>query len=530
MRWLTLVTLCMSMFIIVVDTTVMNVSISALVVDLNTSVGGIQAAIALYALVMASFMLVGGKLADIIGKKRVFLIGVVVFGVGTFIASISQSLMMLIIGWSVIEGLGSALMMPNIQNILRSNYAGKDRAFAYGIISAVAAVGAAVGPIVGGFLTTYHSWRWAFRLEVLIVILVIVLCRYIAKDEKKTVKASFDYVGALLSVFGWTFIVLGVLLGQTYGFWFAKQPVTFGSVQFTPLGLSIVPFLVCVGIILVTLLFNWQSNQEANGAPGLFKASLLKTDGLAAGFAVRFVQMAVTAAFLFTMPLLFQLTFEFSAMATGRALIPFSLALLVFAILGARLSGRYSAKAIIQVGYLIVIAGLVLIATTVRADAGPDDLNQGAVFGAGLGLIASQILNLVLSSVSAKDTAEVSGLNGTFEQLGNAVGVALVGTMMITGLYSSIDRTIQSSDILSPEQKVIASNTVEKSIQLVSDTQVENALISAGAGQPATDTVITQYSEARVRSFRIGIWFLVFLALLGLIFTLRLPNRKMVGN
>jgi len=178
MRWLPLATLCMSMFIIVVDTTVMNVSISALIVDLNTTVGGIQAAIALYALVMASFMLIGGKLADAIGKKRVFLIGVCVFGLGTFIASVSQSLLMLIIGWSVTEGLGAALMMPNIQNILRAEYEGKDRAFAYGIISAVAAVGAAVGPIVGGFLTTYHTWRWAFRLEVLIVILVIFLCRH----------------------------------------------------------------------------------------------------------------------------------------------------------------------------------------------------------------------------------------------------------------------------------------------------------------------------------------------------------------
>ena len=169
-KWTLLSLLSAAMFIIVIDTTIMNVSISALVEDLNTTVGGIQSAISIYALVMASFMLIGGKLADIIGKKRTFLVGLVIFGVGTSIASFSQSLGMLIFGWSLLEGLGSALMMPSIQTLLRDTYEGKDRAAAYGIISAVGAIGAALGPIVGGFLTTYASWRWAFRLEVLIVI------------------------------------------------------------------------------------------------------------------------------------------------------------------------------------------------------------------------------------------------------------------------------------------------------------------------------------------------------------------------
>ena len=527
-KWMVLITLSMSMFIIVVDTTIMNVSISALIEDLDTSVGGIQAAIALYALVMASFMLIGGKLADILGKKRTFIAGVVIFGIGTFIASTSQSLTMLIIGWSIIEGLGSALMMPNIQTLLRDKYDGSDRAFAYGIISAVAAVGAAVGPIVGGFLTTYYTWRWAFRFEVLIVVAVLILTRYITADKLPADKPSFDILGALLSITGWSALVLGILLGQSYGFWYAKQPFILGSLEIAPLGLSIVPVLIGLGIFLIMLLFSWEQQLEEKGGGGLFKPSLLRTPGLISGFAVRFVQMGTTAAFLFTMPLLFQLSFEFTAMQTGRALIPFSAGLLVFAVLGARLSARFSARRIIQVGFLLTIAGLVIIAGTIEPDAEPSDLATGVVFGMGIGLIASQILNLILSSVSAQDTAEASGLNGTFEQLGNAIGVALVGTMMLGGLTAGIENGINTSTAVPEQHKAALVTAAESSVYLMSDTQLKGELNVIGVSAVEKSEVLSIYALARTQAFQAGMSFLVFIALLGLVMTIRLPKRKLV--
>ena len=213
-KWMLLILLSLSMFIIVIDTTVMNVSISALVVDLNTTVVGIQSAISLYALVMASFMLIGSALAGFLGKKLTFLIGVVIFGVGTFFASLSSTLLTLIIGWSILEGLGSSLMVPNIQTLLRDRYGGKDLAFAYGIISAVSAVGAALGPILGWYLTTFHSWRWAFRLEVLIVLVVLALSYHIENDRPAH-RPRFDLLGAILSVLGFSTVVLSIFDGAT---------------------------------------------------------------------------------------------------------------------------------------------------------------------------------------------------------------------------------------------------------------------------------------------------------------------------
>jgi MFS family permease len=411
-KWTLLSLLSAAMFIIVIDTTIMNVSISALVEDLNTTVGGIQSAISIYALVMASFMLIGGKLADIIGKKRTFLVGLVIFGVGTSIASFSQSLGMLIFGWSLLEGLGSALMMPSIQTLLRDTYEGKDRAAAYGIISAVGAIGAALGPIVGGFLTTYASWRWAFRLEVLIVIGVLFFSNRINPDQLAAKRPKFDYLGAALSIMGWSAIVLGILLGQTYGFWLAKQPLVLGDIELAPFGLSVVPFMVGFGTLIIMLLFRWERTLEQKEGDGLFKPSLFRTKGLMSGFAVRFVQMAIMAAFLFIYPLLLQLSFEYSAMETGLALMPFSIAVLIAAMIGARLSARFSAKRLIQIGFLIGIAGLLTLEFTIQPNISASDLAGGALFGAGVGLIASQILNLILSSVSATDTPETTGLNG----------------------------------------------------------------------------------------------------------------------
>lgn len=282
-KWGTLATLSLAMFIIVIDTTIMNVSISALVVDLNTTVSGVQAVISIYALVMAAFVLIGGKLAAMFGPKRVFVTGLIVCSIGTTIASFSTSLPMLIFGWSILEGLGAALMIPNIQVLLRNAYEGEDRATAYGIVSAVAAVGAAVGPIVGGFFTTYVSWRWAFRSEIAIAIVVLILSRSLAKDVLEGEQPKFDFLGATLSIFGWSSIVMGILLSQKYGIFLAKEPFVIASLEIAPFGLSITPILVGLGVLLILLFFAWERRLEDRGADGLFSPTILAITGIRPG-------------------------------------------------------------------------------------------------------------------------------------------------------------------------------------------------------------------------------------------------------
>ena len=529
-KWSSLIILSMAMFIIVIDTTIMNVSITALVEDLGTTVSGVQAAISIYALVMAAFMLIGGKLGSIFGVKRIFVAGVACFGVGTGIASFSRSLGMLIIGWSVIEGLGSALMMPNIQTLLRKTYDGEDRAYAYGIISAVAAVGMAVGPIAGGLLTTYASWRWAFRLEVLIVIIILVLHGRIKRDSLPEQRPGFDYNGALISIMGWSSIVMGTLLIGDYGLFEAKKALVIGSWEIAPLGLSVAPFIIAFGLLLIMGLFRWERRLEDKGGDGLFKPSLFRVPGLSSGFAVRFVSLFVTAAFMFTFPLLLQLTFEYSAIETGLTLMPFSIALLITAIVGARLSSRFKAKRIIQVGFLTVIAGLVFMEATIQPGLQPSDLASGSLFGAGLGLIVSQILNLIFSSVDAKDTPETTGLNGTFEQLGNAMGVALVGVIMLASLTSGIQKGVEESVPIPEDQRDAVIQSVESGIELVSDSQLYSELEASGASEATRTEVLEIYSVSRTDAFKASIAFLLVVSVAGLILTTGLSDRKLVGD
>lgn len=527
-KWGALITLSLAMFVIVIDTTIMNVSISALVEDLSTTVSGVQAAISIYALVMAAFILIGGKLADIVGKKRIFVIGLIIYGTGTTIASFSESLALLIFGWSFLEGLGGALMIPNIQTILRSEYKGQDLAFAYGIIGAVGAVGAAVGPIVGGFFTTYFSWRWAFRTELLIVIIVLILSRNLRKDQLLEQRPRFDFLGAILSVLGWSTIVFGILLSQRYGLFLAKEPFVIGGFEIAPLGLSITPVLLGIGIILIILLLAWERHQEATGGDGLFKPSIFETVGITAGFATRFMQVGITAAFLYIFPLLLQLSFEFTAMETGLALMPFSISMLVLAIVGARLSDRFLAHQIIRVGWILAAAGLGALGASIQPGATFADLALGGLFGMGVGLIASQILNLILSSVDAQETAETAGLSSTFEQLGNSIGVALIGTVMLTTLSSGLAQGINDSAVLPEESKASLVNAAEEGVQLMSDSQFERGLDEVGADSEMAGELQTIYGESRTAAFQAGVALLIFAALLGLVLTISLPKRKLV--
>jgi MFS family permease len=527
-KWGTLITLSLAMFIIVIDTTIMNVSISALVKDLNTTVSGVQAAISIYALVMAAFILIGGKLADMFGPKRVFVTGLIVYSIGTTIASFSSSLPMLIFGWSILEGLGAALMIPNIQVLLRNAYEGEDRATAYGVVSAVAAVGAAVGPIAGGFFTTYVSWRWAFRSEIAIAIVVLILSRSLAKDVLEGERPKFDFLGAILSIFGWSSIVMGILLSQKYGIFLAKEPFVIGSLEIAPFGLSITPVLVGLGFLLILLFFAWERRLEERGADGLFSPSILGITGIKPGMAVRFLHMALMAGFLYLVPLMLQLSFEFTAMRTGLALMPYSVSLLIMAIVGSRLSSRFFANRLIQVGFVLAAAGLGLMAASIQPDATPEELVLGAVFGAGVGLVASQILNLIISSVSAEQTPETAGLTATFEQLGNAIGVALIGTVMLGALASGLQEGVAASTVIPNEAKDPLVEVVEQGVQLMSDTQLRTGLLEQGVSEAGIAELNAIYATSRTGAFKAGVSLLIYASLLALVISLWLPKRKLV--
>lgn len=250
-----LIALSLAMFVLVIDTTIMNVSISALISEFQTDVTTVQAAITLYSLVMASLMITGGKIGDIIGRKKTFRVGLIVYGTGSFLTAVSPSMAVLFLGWSILEGLGATFVMPSIQTLVTSNYSGADRAFAYGILGGITASAVALGPIIGGWLTTAYTWRLAFAGEVVIVLLILWTSRSIIDAPLESgARPQMDIVGSIISALGIGFFVFGILLAGKYGWLKARQPFVIGGIEISPFGLSPAPLLI-LGGILVLLVF-----------------------------------------------------------------------------------------------------------------------------------------------------------------------------------------------------------------------------------------------------------------------------------
>lgn len=515
-------------FVVVLDNTIMNVSITALVKDLSTTVSGVQAAISLNALMMAAFVLMGGKLADIIGMKRTFLTGAVLYVGGSLLASFSNNLMVFILGWCAIQGFGAAMMLPNVNTIIRSNITGKARAQAYGSMAGVNALGTAVGPLIGGFLTTYFSWRWAFRLEVAVLLFVLLMSKVIPKDVLGKAKTSLDKVGVAWQAAAMMLLIIGTLLISDYGLFLAKQPFEIFGKELAPFGLSIVPFFWAAGALCLMMFVGQERRVEAKRKTPLVTLSLFRIIDFTRGLSVRFMHVILIAGATFAVPLFLQVTYGLSAFQTGLILLGLTTGLLITALGGTRVGMQYLPRQKVKWGFLTAIVGIVIMAVYVQNGDSPAGLLPGLlIYGMGLGLIASQIVNLVMSAVSPKQTAEASGLTSTLETLGSSVGTALVGTVLVVALTSGIGRLVSQSNVFSPETKTAITENMSTSVEVVSSDVVANELTDDGAYEAEA---IRIYDEARQNAFTITLLFMSFVALIAYMSARNLPAKKVIAE
>lgn len=511
-------------FVVVLDNTIMNVSISALVKDLDTTVSGVQAAIALNALMMAAFVLMGGKLADIIGMKRTFFLGATIYVIGSLLASFSSNLAVFILGWCAIQGFGAAMMLPNVSTIIRANITGKARVQAYGMMAGINALGTAVGPIIGGFLTTFFSWRWAFRIEVAILVFVLLSQYVVPKDKLAQRRPSLDTTGVAWQAAAMVLLVLGTLTISDYGLLMSKQPLMIGDIAFAPFGLSVTPFLWALGAFCLKKFVDHERAAVAAKHSTLVDLTLFKIKSFTRGLSVRFLQVSLIAGTTFAVPLYLQVTFGLSAFRTGFILLALTAGLLITALGGAKRGMQFPPSQKVMWGFLVAIAGLVIMAVTMEVIHEPWWLVPGLfVYGLGLGLIASQIVNLVLSSVESKKTAEASGVTSTLETLGSSIGTAIVGTVLVVTLTGGIGRLVQDSTVFSDETKTNISKELNASVEVVSDDVVSDTLQNNGAYETEA---IRIYDEARKNAFIITLLFMALVATLSYRLAKGLPRTS----
>jgi len=518
-RWLPLVALAIAQFVMVLDQSVMNVSITQLVADFDTSVTTIQGVITLYCLVMAMFMMTGGKIGDIIGRRRAFSIGLVIYGCGSAMTAVAPTVGILTLGWSILEGLGAALVLPALAALIAGNFEGKSRATAYAVIGGVAGAGIAIGPILGGWATTELSWRVVFVGEVLLVLVILVMTRFIHDAGREGNKPKLDFLGTVLSASGLGLIVLGTLQSSVWG-WIAPK-----NSPVEPFGFALTPFVIGAGAFLVWCFVRWQRHREAIGTDPLVHLDLLKILPLRSGLMGLVSQNLILMGVFFSIPLYLQLVLGFDALETGLKMLPVSITMFIAAAVGSKLSAKYSIRTIVRVGLSTTFVGVVGLLVTVKPDLA-DGLfaTSMAILGVGMGLIASQLGNVVQSSVDASGRGEAGGLQFTGQQLGSSLGVALVGAVVLTGLTSVFMTNVEQDPRISAEVSQQVSVSVESGLDFVASTQIETAATDAGLDAATTAAIVDDYESAQLQALKTGLLLAAFLALGSLATTRGLPS------
>jgi EmrB/QacA subfamily drug resistance transporter len=521
MKWSALVALATAQFVMVLDQSVMNVSISTLVADFDTTVTTIQAVITFYCLVMAMFMLTGAKLGDIIGRRRAFVVGLVIYGCGSALTAVAPSVAVLTLGWSVLEGVGAAMVLPAMAALIAGNFQGKERKAAYAVIGGVAGAGIAIGPILGGWATTELSWRVVFAGEVVLVLFILAMTHKVGDALRDGPKLKLDFVGTVLSASGFGLIVLGALQSSTWG-WIKPR-----NSPIEPFGFSLTLFVVGAGALLLWAFAAWQRRRESEGKDPLVHLDLLKILPLRAGLIGLAVQNLILMGIFFVVPLYLQVVLGMNALDTGIKMLPVSVAMFVASIVGSRLSGRYTVRGIVRSGLILTVAAAFVLMSTVnyRLDEGSFAWAM-ALLGVGMGLLASQLGNVVQSSVDASGRGEAGGLQFTGQQLGSSMGVALIGAMVLTGLTSAFLNNVSADERISAEVADQVSVAAGTGVDFVTADEVRVAVEDAGVDEATADAIVDDYTQAQIQALKTGLLAAALLALLGLPFTRELPHER----
>jgi EmrB/QacA subfamily drug resistance transporter len=525
-KWGTLIVLSLALAIIIIDTTLLNVSISNIIRDLSTNIQSIQWVIAGYSLTLAALTITGGRLGDLFGRKRMFMLGAVIFAIGSFITSISQSIPQMMAGEAIVEGIGAALMMPATASLLVTTFKGRERAMAFGIWGAIAGSAAAIGPVLGGYLTTNYSWRWGFRINVVVAAILLLGSIIINESRDTKDKPSLDWIGVLLSAAGLFSFVFGIIEASKYGWWKAKEIFTIGAHSFAmPGSLSIVPFAVLVGVVILVLFYLWERAVTNKGNTPLVSLDLFSNRQFTSGFTTTACISLGMSGLIFSLPVFFQAVRGLDAFHTGLALLPMSLTLLVAAPLSAFLSHKIAPRYLIQVGTVVSIIATLVLRNTFTTEASAASFIPGLIlYGFGLGLVMSLVNNVTLSAVPAHEAGEASGLNNTFRQIGSSLGAAILGAVLLTALSSNLSSGVQASSVIPANQKDLIAQAVS-----ARSSEVEFGQAGSGTSQlpPTISTEITTISkQATVDANKSALAYSIIFSVLTLGVTFWLPKGK----
>ena len=515
-----LLALAAGQFLMALDSSVMNVSIATVADDLDTTVTGIQSAIVLYTLVMAMLMVTGGKIGSIIGRKRAFMLGLVIYCSGSLTTALAPNLGVLLFGWSFLEGVGASLIMPAIVALVASNFPPEGRPRAYGLVGAAGAIAIAVGPLIGGLATTYASWRWVFAGEVLVGAGIVLFGRRMA-DHPVEVRPHLDLLGSTLWALGMGLAILGVLQSSDWG-WLLPADGAPSILHMSP-----VIWMILGGFVAIWLFMRHVRRLEAAGKEPLVTPSLFANRQMTGGLVMFFFQFVVMMGLFFVIPLYLSVALGLSAIDTGIKITPLSLTMLLAAAGIPRFFPSASPRRVVEFSLVAAVVGIVALFSAMDVDASAEIVTVPLMLiGLAMGGLASQLGSVTVSAVSDDESPEVGGLQNTATQFGASLGTALAGSVLIASLTASFltgiaDNPDVPNDIVSQANVQLASGA-----PFISDADLEAALQDAGVDESTTEAIVDDNGQARVDGLRSALALLALIGVIALFFTKRIPSRQ----
>jgi MFS family permease len=419
--WFPLIVVTLAAFIISIDLSFLNVAITNLVNDLQTTYVTIQSIIVVYALVLASLTLLCGELQKVLGRKRTFLIGAGIFGVGNLIAALSLNSNMLLFGWSILEGIGGALMWVSMYTIIIGTYTDKRRAIGLGLGASVASLGLVVGPFIGGFLTTFFSWRYAFGLEFIIILLILLFSRSIPSFPATMHWKDINIVGGINSALGIFLLVYGLILLNN------------------PDYRLISPFVILTGVILlIVFYFNQRSRIKKDMHP-LVDIRVFQIRSFILGNIFLFMYGSVISGIRFVIPVFVQTVLGYNALITGYIFVAMALPMFLVTFTTGEINVRFQPRYIISTGFIICIIGSIYLISVFSSHPSFLEILIGiALIGLGVGIIAPHGSNLAFSQISHDKQPDASAIRSTNSNLNTSVGTAIFGIILLMGVSNAL--------------------------------------------------------------------------------------------
>ncbi|HUD07637.1 MAG TPA: MFS transporter [Candidatus Saccharimonadales bacterium] len=529
-KWLPLVVLALALFIIVLDSTIISVSIKAIIESLHSNLRAIQWVITGYSLTLAAFLITGGRLGDIFGRRRMFRIGAVIFAIGSLIASQAHSAPMLLLSVSLVEGFGAAMMMPSTTSLLVSTYHGKDRAIGFGVWGAIAGAAATIGPIVGGYLTSTYSWRWNYLINP-IVALILLLGSKVIRESRDPHPHKPDFRSILLSALGLASLVYGLIESSTYGWVKAKLPYEFVGHYYHLLGISISSYAIIIGLLIIAWFVHRQSSLTRRDKFPLVSISLFKNRPFVYSIVTATILLMAQYGLVFILPVFYQGYLGKDAFHSGLAILPLSLGILLSAPLAGFLAGKKGIpqRVLIQVGLCLLIVGSLLLRQELTTAATIWTLLPGlAVFGLGFGPVVSQISNVILSAVPVEESGEAAGLNATSRQIGASFGQALIGALLIATLATRLNADVSQSRIIPPPLKPQITANVT-----ATDESLGTSTISLSAKQlppKINQEIMRIQGDAIVTGSRASLLLMTGILAIALVSSTLIPKRAAISQ